>query len=89
MLSSSHEQSGSSFLGAPEGVIVTTPHSQSILLLFDVRSLYPKLDFLKIECVDRKPDIVCLSETWLDSGITNDGLSIPDFNLIHLDKNRH
>ena len=50
---------------------------------------YPKLDFLKIECVDRKPDIVCLTETWLDSGITNDELSIPDFNLIRFDRNRH
>ena len=51
--------------------------------------MYPKLDFLKTECVDRKPDIVCLTETWLDNGITNDELSIPDFNLIRLDRNRH
>ena len=63
--------------------------SQIILFLFNVRSLYPKLDFLKIECVDRKPDIVCLTETWLDNGITNDEFSIPGFNQIRLDRNRH
>ena len=60
-----------------------------ILLLYNVRSLFPKLDFLKLECIDRKPDVVCLTETWLDSSVTDEELSIPGLNLIHLDRNHH
>ena len=63
------------------------PSLMSVVKLPIIR-LYPKLDFLKTECVERKPDIVCLTETWLDNSITNDELSIPGLNLIRLDRNR-
>ena len=69
------------WVSAVEGVVSVKQGStvtQLILLLFNVRSLYPKIDYLKTECVDHKPDIVCPTETWLDNGITNDELFISD-----------
>ena len=35
------------------------------------------------------PDIICITETWLDNCITNDELKISGFNLLRLDRNRH
>ena len=35
------------------------------------------------------PDIICITETWLDNCITNDELKISGFNLLRLDRNQH
>ena len=51
--------------------------------------LYSKLDHLKTECAAIKPDIVCISETWLDSDIVDNELLIDDYKIIRLDRNRH
>ena len=59
------------------------------LLHFNVRSLLPKLDNLNLECIELNPHIVCISETWLDSTITDNELTIVNYNLVRLDRNRH
>ena len=59
------------------------------LLHFNARSLLPKLDNLKLECIVSNPHIVCISETWLDSTITDNELTINNYNLVRLDRNRH
>ena len=35
------------------------------------------------------PDIICITESWLDENITDDKLCLPGFNLLRLDRNRH
>ena len=32
---------------------------------------------------------MCIVETWLDNGISNDELTIPGYSIIRLDRNRH
>ena len=45
-------------------------HDVSILY-YNARSLIPKLDELKMECVNRRPDIIlCIVETWLDDTVS-------------------
>ena len=53
-------------------------HSKSALKLLytNCRSLLPKLDSLRAFSLSRSPDLVFLSETILDSGISNDELYI-------------
>lgn len=51
--------------------------SQLTLLFMLYRSLFSKLDYLKTECAHHTPDIVRLTESWLDDGITNEELLIP------------
>ena len=63
--------------------------SQITLLHFNARSLFPKLDHLKVECEILKPHIVCITESWLDKDVTDDELLINSFKLLRLDRNRH
>ncbi len=55
------------------------------LLHFNARSLLPKLDHLRSECAASKPQIVCITETRLDSNITDND----EYTIIRLDRNRH
>ena len=58
------------------------------VLYYNARSIVHKIDELRSNCLLYKPDIVCVTETWLDSVIENSELSIPDYELIRLDRNR-
>jgi len=44
---------------------------------------------LKAECSLLNPDIICVTESWLDERVTENELCIPGFNLLRLDRNRH
>ena len=35
------------------------------------------------------PDVVCITETWLSEEISNVELSIPNYHIFRLDRNRH
>ena len=35
------------------------------IIHYNARSLHPKIDELPVYCALKKPDIVCISETWL------------------------
>ncbi len=60
------------------------------ILLYNVRSLVPKIDDLKAECTVRKPDnLICITETWLDSEITDHEVCIDGYEIIRLDRNRN
>ncbi len=48
--------------------------------------LLPKL---KAECLVSKPHIVCITESWLDSNITDNELCIDGYSITRLDRNRH
>ena len=47
------------------------------------------MDNLKIECNDLNPHILCISETWLDNEISDSEVSIGNYDLVRLDRNRH
>ena len=58
-------------------------------MYFNVRSLLPKIDNLRILCSVHSPDIICVVESWLDSDITDSEISIQGFSIIRLDRCRH
>ena len=58
------------------------------ILHFNARSLIPKLDELKILCVTHEP-AVRVVETQLSEEISDAEISIPDYSVIRLDRNRH
>ena len=39
------------------------------ILYFNARSIYPKLDELCALCVVERPDIICITESWLHEEI--------------------
>ena len=59
------------------------------ILYYNARSLIPKLDELRLECVNRQPDIVCIVETWLDDTVSDNELLLPDYQIYRYDRNRH
>ena len=42
----------------------------------------PKIDELRCFANDTKPDLISLSETWLNDVVTKHHLNIPGFNLV-------
>ena len=59
------------------------------VMYYNVRSLLPKLDELKAICATSIPDIVCVFETWLDNSILDNEVTVPNYQLFRLDRNRH
>ena len=57
-------------------VVNECPNNLSILY-FNVRSLYPKFDELCAQCDIEKPDVICLTETWLCADIIESECTIP------------
>ena len=65
-----------------------SPNNFSILY-FNVRSISPKLDDLRVVVAAQKPSIVCIVESWLSEGISDLEMSIENYHLTRLDQNRH
>ena len=59
------------------------------VLYYNVRSLIPKLDDLHAITEVHNPDVICVVETWLGEEISSAEVSIPDYQLLRLDQNRH
>lgn len=59
------------------------------VMYFNCRSLLPKFDELAALCSTNMPDVVCLVETWLCSDILDTEISIPNYSIVRLDRNRH
>ena len=49
----------------------------------------PKLYELRGVCEATKPDIICIVETWVDDSVSDNDLSISNYQLFRLDRNRH
>ena len=49
----------------------------------------PKFDELQILCETHKPGIVCIVESWLSDDIEDVELTIPSYQALRLDRNRH
>ena len=48
------------------------------IIHYNARSLLPKVDELRAVCV---ADIICIVETWLDDSISDNDLSLPNYQL--------
>ena len=51
--------------------------------------MLPKIDELIALCSANTPDIVCLVETWLSGDVLDREVSIPNYTIVRLDRNRH
>ena len=58
------------------------------VLYYNARSLLPKLDDLRAACLVHSPDIICITETWLDETISNHELCLQNFDIVRRDRNR-
>ena len=54
----------------------------------NIRSLYYKHDEIKLLLAESNIDVLCLSETWLDSTIPDSQIHIPGYTLERKDRNR-
>ena len=75
-----------------------TIHSQCIpeqadsnvsILYCNARSILPKLACLCAEAVANNPSIICIVETWLSENISDSEISIENYQIARLDRNRH
>ena len=73
---------------ASSGVSEDNRHPCSILYS-NCRSLLPKLDSLRVRAAISSPDIIALTETWLDHSLSNSELFIPGYVIVRRDRNRH
>ena len=87
-------QSPSKSAAAPQPMlrrrfIGSTANHTLTIYYFNVRSLLPKIDNLRILCSLYSPDLVCVVESWLGPDISNSEISIPSYSVFRLDRNRH
>ena len=68
---------------------ITQRKGDMSVFYFNVRSLLPKIDNLRLICSVYKPGIVCLVETWLDNSVDDVELCVQGYNIVRLDRSRH
>ena len=65
-------------------------HSSTLsIMYFNARSVFCKLDSLKLVCAKHQPDVICIVESWLDKEISNSEFSLDGYNVSRVDRNRH
>ena len=57
------------------------------IMYCNCRSLTPKLDTLRVQAAASSPDIIALTETWLDPSISSSEIFIPGYISIRRDRN--
>ena len=55
----------------------------------NIRSLRNKMDELRLFCDKFKPHVLSLNETWLDDSFSDVELSLPGYQLMRRDRDRH
>ena len=60
-------------------------HEQLHILYFNATSLYPKLDELLALCDIVRPEVVCITKTWLCDEIGESEFSIPGYSCVRCD----
>ena len=58
------------------------------VLFWNTRSIYNKIDSVRLEITKTQPDILNISETWLNDSINNIEVDIPGYNLLRYDRGR-
>ena len=59
------------------------------ILYTNCRSLLPKLDSLRVEALSSRPHVIALTETWIDSSISDHEIFIPGYSSVRKDRSRH
>ena len=59
------------------------------ILYFNARSILPKLDGLYLIAETQNPSMICIVVSWLSDEIIDCELSIENYTLTKLDRNRH
>ena len=59
------------------------------ILYTNCRSLLPKLDFLRAEALSSRSHVIALTETWIDSSISDHEIFIPGYSSVRRDRSRH
>ena len=59
------------------------------IIYYNARSLLPKLDELRAVTEAENLDIVCIVETWLSNEISDSELTINNYQILRLDRDRH
>lgn len=62
---------------------------QVSVVYFNVRSLCPKIDNLRLICASLCPGFVCVVETWLSDEIDDSEICIQGYTSVRLDRTRH
>lgn len=61
-----------------------------VSILYYNASILLKIDLLQAKPVTASyPSVICIVESWLSEEIADDEVSIDDYQLIRLDRNRH
>ena len=47
------------------------------------------MDESRLVCLSEQPDVVCISEIWLDENILDSEISIKNYSVFRSDRNRH
>ena len=56
------------------------------ILLINARSLWNKLDELRVLAANSKPDCIAVTETWFNTALPDGILSIPNYILFRADR---
>ena len=51
----------------------------ALKILYYVRSIVYKIDELSTNCSLYRPDVVCITETWLNEDVLNTEVGIPNY----------
>lgn len=77
----------------PDPVCLNTPsdfkaRSGLGIAHINIRSLLPKLDFVKIWVKSSDPDILVLSETWLNNSVSDKDIAVKGYSVFRCDRPR-
>ena len=73
----------------PQQPKLSKPISPCHILYYNARSLLPKLDELRAIADAENPDEICITESWISNEVKNDELTIANYQILRLDRNRH
>ena len=59
------------------------------ILYFNSRSILPKMDELLALVEADNPDLICVTETWLNADCTNAEIAVPGYVVCRRDRDRH
>ena len=59
------------------------------VLYYNARCLLPKMDDSAAVCFTCNPDVIYIVELWLCADITDDEITLPNYSIVRLDRNRH
>ena len=68
---------------------MTIVETSIAVLYYNAKSLIPKPDDLHAITEVHNPDVICVVQTWLGEKISSAEVSIPDYQLLRLDRNCH